>query len=154
MANDYYGAEFTKTREPREMIDVAKNHGRVRIAIDEFEADESVIAATDRIHIARIPSNAVLLPISTLYFDILGTSATVDFGDTEDPNGLATVIDVATAGNASLLEAVDIADYGQRLWELLGYTSDPGGLIDLFLTVVADIVTSGTIKSIIYYVVD
>ena len=154
MAADFYGTEFTKTREPREMIDVAKNHGRVRCSIDEIEADESAIAATDRIHLARIPSNAVLLPTSTLYFDVLGAAATVDFGDAEDPNGLATVIDVANAGNASLLEAVDLADYGKRLWELLGYTSDPGGLIDLFLTVVGDIITTGTIKSIIYYVVD
>lgn len=150
---DFYGTEFTKTREPRDMIDVAKNHGRVRCAIDEIEALDSY-SATDRIFLAKIPSNAVLLPTSTLYFDDLGTAPTLDFGDVVDPNGLATLISAATAGNASLLEAVDIADYGQRLWELLGHTSDPGGQIDLFLTVVGDITTTGTVKSIIFYVVD
>ena len=153
MAVDFYGTEFTKTREPRDMIDVAKNHGRVRIAIDEIEV-AAAYAATDRTHLARIPSNAVLLPTSTLYFDDLGAAPTLDFGDTIDPNGLATLISAATAGDASLLEAVDIANYGQRLWELLGHTSDPGGLIDLFLTIVGDIDAAGTIKSIIYYVVD
>ena len=150
---DYYGTEFTKTREPRDMIDVAKNHGRVRIAIDEIEVAASY-AASDRIFMAKIPSDAVLLPQSTFYFDDLGTAPTLDFGDANDPNGLATVVAVGTAGNSPILEAVDIANYGQRLWELLGYTSDPGGQIDLFFTVVGDIDAAGTLKTVIYYVVD
>jgi len=150
---DYYGTEFTKTREPRDMIDVAKNHGRVRIAIDEIEV-AAAYAATDRIFVAKLPSNAVLLPISTVYFDDLGTAPTLDFGDANDPNGLSTVIDASSAGSSSLLEAVGVEDYGKRLWELLGHSSDPGGLIDLFFTVVGDITAAGTVKTVIYYVVD
>ncbi len=150
---DFYGTEFTKTREPRDMIDVAKNHGRVRIAIDEIES-LAAWAVADRIFLAKIPSNAVLLAESTLYFDDLGTAPTLDFGDAVDPNGLATVISAATAGSASLLEGVDISNYGKRLWEMLGHTSDPGGQIDLFLTIVGDIDAAGTIKSVIFYVVD
>ncbi len=150
---DFYGTEFTKTREPRDMIDVAKNHGRVRCAIDEIEAT-AAMAATDRIFLAKIPSDAVLLPLSTVYFDDLGTAPTLDFGDVNDPNGLSTIIAMGTAGNSSLLDVIGIEDYGTRLWEMLGYTTDPGGQLDLFLTVVGDITAAGTIKSIIYYVLD
>ena len=150
---DFFGTEFTKTREPRDMIPVGKSHGRVRINIDSIEAT-AAMAATDRIFLAKLPSDAVLLPESTLYFDDLGTAPTLDFGDDVDPNGLATLIDASAAGNVSLLEEVDVANYGQRLWELLGHASDPGGQIDLFLTIVGDIDAAGTITSIIFYVVD
>ncbi len=33
---DFYGTEFTKTREPRDMIPVAHWHGRVRVAMYGF----------------------------------------------------------------------------------------------------------------------
>ena len=150
---DFYGTEFTKTREPRDMIPVAHWHGRVRVAMDEIEAT-AAMAIADRIFLAKLPSDCVLLPISTLYFDDLGTAPTLDFGDAVDPNGLASVISAATAGSESLMSVVDIVNYGQRLWELLGHASDPGGQIDLFLTIVGDVDQAGSISSILYYVVD
>ena len=63
---DFFGTEFTKTREPRDMIDVNKWHGRVRISTDTI-ALTAAVAATDRIFMAKLPTRAVIMPISQFH---------------------------------------------------------------------------------------
>lgn len=149
-----YGDEFTKTRPPREFIDVAKQHGRVRSLHDTVE-----ITAGDSIgstyYLAKLPSNCRIEPGSKIYFDAIGTGATLDIGDANSVDALATDIDIAAAGSANVLEAVDIADYGKYLWELLGYEKDPGGQIDLTFTLAGAAATnSGTLTLALLYIVD
>lgn len=146
-----YGNNFTKTRVPKDMVDVSNWHGRVRLMSDVIEVP--ITAANDTISVAKLPSNAVLLPISTVYFDDLDI-ADMDFGGVNDPDGLAAAIDMATAaGNSSLMTAVAIENYGKKLWELLGYTADPKTQLDLFFTV-NDIGAAGSLSTLIYYTVD
>ena len=108
--------------------------GRVRTAIDTVEIVSGDSVAS-RYFFARLPSDAILLPQSEVHFDDAGTSVTLDIGDVNDPDGLATDINIASAaGSSTLLEAVDIANIGKKLWELLGYTADPKTQIDLYAT--------------------
>lgn len=149
-----YGTEFTKTRPPREMIDVAVQHGRVRSLHDtvEITAGDSI---NSKYFLAKVPSNARIEPQSQIHFDAIGTSVTLDIGDANDPDGLATFIDISAAGSSIVLEAVDIEDYGKYLWELLGYSEDPGGQLDLYGTLKgAAAVNTGTLTLALLYIVD
>jgi len=148
-----YSDNYTKAlqNEPREAVDASQWKGRVRLMFDTIET--GITAATDIIYAARLPSRAVILPDSTCYFDDLDVSS-MDFGDSNDPNGLMSAVDMATAaGNASILEAHGIANYGKPLWSLLGYTADPGGELDLYYTV-NDAGVDGTLSTFIYYTID
>lgn len=151
----FYGANYTKTRDgSREMINVANWHGRVRVMSDHIALVAASVGAGDTVYVAKLPSHAVLLPESTFYFDALTGASDVDFGDANDPNGLADAINMTSAGSASAMEQVDIANYGKRLWELLGYSADPGGILNLYLTLNTDLTANGDLTSILYYVVD
>jgi hypothetical protein len=111
-------------------------------------------AINDRLFFARLPSACRILPDSTIYHDGITGLTDVDVGDANDPNGLADAINLSSAGSALVLEQVDLANYGLRLWELLGYTEDPGGQIDLCMTFITEPTGSGDIVVDLRYVID
>ena len=57
------------------------------------------------------------------YWGALGTSVTFSLGDVTYPAGLDSAVAAATAGSATLLSAIAIANYYKPLWQLLGYAS-------------------------------
>lgn len=153
---DRYGVQYTKTRDgSREMILVSKWKGRVRVCSDTYDLVAATVGINDRLFVAKIPSNAVLLPQSSVHFTALGAGAAdVDFGDANDPDNLGDAIDMTAAGTVSLLEQVTVANHGKELWELLGYTTDPRRELDLFLTFKTEPAANGQISTFILYVVD
>lgn len=106
----------------------------------------SAAAANDTIFLGKFPSNTVLDPDGCIcWFDDLGTGVTVDVGDSSNADGLVDGQDVASAaGSFSLLKTVDVANYFKPLWAQLGYTSDPGGLLELYATILGAAAT-GTV---------
>jgi hypothetical protein len=111
----------------------------------------------------RIPSSARIYGISKVYFtDLASTgSPTIDLGIkavnanvTTDADALNVDIDVATAAsNVSWIASV--ANYGKQLWEFSSATADPGGFIDLTITILdAGVNTGGTITSELFYSTD
>jgi len=94
-------------------------------------------------YIGKLPSHAIIDPSSKVFFGAEGGTATFDIGDVNDPDGLATDIDMSSAGSADLLEAVAAADKLDPLWTHLSYATDPGGLLDLYITVATAAVTTG-----------
>ena len=94
------------------IIDSRYHYGRVRSTFDVVETnDDDTISST--YHLARLPSNAVILPSSTIYFDNVGASgATADIGvyavdgnlaNADDVDAINDGIAVATAGSASVV---------------------------------------------------
>lgn len=91
----------------------------------------------------RVPTSARITGASEYAHDDLAStgSPTVDFGFapvdgnfTADDDALNDGIDVATAaGSGKLIK--DHANYGKRVWELLGLSSDPGGFADVTGTI-------------------
>lgn len=149
-----YGDEFTKTRVPREFIEVAKQHGRVRA-----HHDKMVITAADSVgskyYLGKLPSNCRLLPDSKVYFDAIGASATLDIGDADTVDALSTDLDISSAGSAGALDNIAIEEYGQYLWEMLGLSADPGGQIDIIGTLAGAAATNtGDLVVDLRYVVD
>ncbi len=91
----------------------------------------------------RIPSNARISPLSTIYYDDLATSGAptldlgfyaVDSNITSDDDGLNDGLTLATALTYPTRAPVvkDIANSGKQAWEYVnGVTADPGGFFDV-----------------------
>ena len=118
-------------------------------------------SATSTYTMARVPSNARLMAMSTLYFDDLASSGapTLDIGlagsqITDDPDALNDGIDCATAAGSSRM-IKEIADAGKFAWELAGETSDPGGMLEIYVSILdAATNTGGTMTLELVYSVD
>jgi hypothetical protein len=144
-------------------VDSRYHYGRVRSTFDVVETnDDDTISST--YHLARLPSNAVILPSSTIYFDNVGASgATADIGvyavdgnlaNADDVDAINDGIAIATAGSASVIK--DFATSATALWDYVASEeSDPGGLLDIKVALL-DAVTdaAGSIALELYYVVD
>jgi len=102
---------------------------------------------------ARLPSHAIILPQSHIWFSAGGGAATLDVGDVNDPDGLATAISVASAGSSELLEAKAAGAKLARLWEHLGYSEDPGGVLDLYHSIKAATASALTVETSVLWTV-
>lgn len=112
----------------------------------------------------RIPSDARIHGISEIAFDDLASAGapTLDIGlkavqgnITSDDDALNNGIDVATAAGTARVIA-DAANYGKEAWEFVaGQTSDPGGLLDVIITLKdAAANTGGTVTMTLVYSID
>lgn len=91
----------------------------------------------------RLPTSARIHGFSRVAFDDLASSGspTLDFGFkavdanfTTDPDALNDGVDVATAaGTANLIK--DHANYGKKVWEILGLSEDPTGFADVIISI-------------------
>ena len=145
------------------IVDSRYHYGRVRSTFDVVETN-SDDSASSTYHLARLPSNAVILPSSTIYFDnVGGGSTTADIGvyavdgnlaNADDVDAINDGIAIASAGSASVIK--DFATSATALWDYVaGETSDPGGLLDIKVAVLdAAIDAAGSIALELFYVVD
>ena len=144
-------------------VDSRYHYGRVRSTFDVVttNSDDSV---NSTYHLARLPSNAVILPSSTIYFDdVGGSSATADIGvyavdgnlvNADDVDALNDGIAISSAGSASVIK--DFATSATALWDYVASEEvDPGGLLDIKVAVLdAAIDSAGQIALELFYVVD
>lgn len=114
------------------------------------------IAATNGDSIAsiyrlgRLPSSALILPQSALYCPAIAGLTSVSVGldntlGTVLANALVNAVNMAAGGTFPLVSNVSLANYDQRVWQLLGLASDPGALIDVYLTLNAALTASGAL---------
>lgn len=90
----------------------------------------------DQVSLVVVPSNSVLDPLeSVLHFDNLGAGVTLDVGIAGATGALFAGHAASAAGSVSLFKSKDIADWFKPLWQLLGLPKDPGGNIELLVTV-------------------
>lgn len=85
----------------------------------------------DSISLAKLKSTALISESSAIWFDAFGTGVQLNIGDINYPTGLASALAIASAGNANLWKGFAAADMGYPLWQALGYSADPGGIIEL-----------------------
>jgi hypothetical protein len=112
----------------------------------------------------RIPANARIKRGSIIQFDDLAStgSPTLDIGFkavdaniTTDVDALNDGIDCFTAaGSAAMVK--DHANWGKQAWEYVnGQTSNPGGFLDLIVTILdAATNTGGTLSATLIFEVD
>tara|TARA_R100000152_G_C6772349_1_gene199208 strand:+ start:1317 stop:1814 length:498 start_codon:yes stop_codon:yes gene_type:complete len=144
-------------------VDSRHHYGRVRSTFDVVttNSDDSV---NSTYHLARLPSNAVILPSSTIYFDDVGGSgAKCDIGvyavdgnlvNSDDPDAINDGIAISSAGSASVIK--DFATTATALWDYVASEEvDPGGLLDIKVVITdAAVDSAGQIALELLYVVD
>lgn len=133
----YYGAKvgaIVNSLQSTPLVAAAYKGGQEYVLVRDTVELETAFAQDDLISLGKFHSDVVINPdTSTVWFDDLGTSITMDIGSAAAENALVAAQDVATAaGSCSLYKSVDIANYHKPLWQVLGLSSDPGGFIELF----------------------
>jgi hypothetical protein len=143
---------------PQSMNDVANLHGVLRVAQGTLVVAAGDSDDNDILHLAPIPSNATV-PSIFLGSDTLGGSCTLNVGIY---TSAGVVVDedlfasaVADAGALADVrhEASNINTCGQKMFELAGATTDPGGYYYISATMQAAGGTEGDLSFIIHYVV-
>ena len=127
-------------------------HGSVELAAGDSTDDDIVM-------LAPIPSNAAV-PTLFIGSDTFGGSCTFNVGIytsagvVKDEDVFATSVADAAAMADVRYEAADLNTGSQKLRELAGDTSDPGGYYYIAITFNATGGTAGTLNWNISYVVD
>lgn len=125
----------------------------------------STDSATSIYNVGYIPTNAVIDPSSVVYgTGITGlTSMSCGFGANPQPAqpvigtwaaqpaALVSAQDWHTAGSFSLVQAISSANYAQQVYQLLGLSLDPGGVVSVFCTVNNGPSASGTLTFMLKY---
>jgi hypothetical protein len=135
-----------------------------RVVIENATLEVAAAASTASLYVMhRVPSSARIYGLSTVYFDDLAStgSPTIDFGIkavganlTTDADAFRADVDVFTAASSQRLIG-DIANYGKQVWEFSSATSDPGGMVDITITILdAATNTGGTITSELVFSTD
>jgi hypothetical protein len=149
---------------------VARYGGRQRIITGNFEVATTDIDSGDLIVLARLPATSTIQSILLSNDDLDGgTALDMDLG-IFDENGTVldqdyfaiAVVQLATAtaapGAQLLHEAATGPErVGDRLWEMAGVATDPGGVMyDIVITIVDGAATAqaGTIGYEIRYTID
>lgn len=144
---------------PPTLNDVAELGGRVRIAQGTVEVAAGDSDDDDIVMLAPVPSNATV-PHLYIGSDTLGGSCTFNVGIytsagvVKDEDVFATAVADAAALADVRHEVADISTCGQKMYELAGDSTDPGGYYYVAATMAAAGGTLGTMSFIIHYVVD
>ena len=144
---------------PQVLNDAAELHGVLRVAAGTAELLAGDSTDNDVVLLAPISSKAT---ISQLFVgsDTLGGSCTFNVGvhnfdgTVADEDCFATAVADAAAMTDVRNEAATINTVGQKLWEIAGLSSDPGGLLYVSITFAATGGTAGTLSWNISYAVN
>lgn len=153
---DVFSDIYPSRSVPETLVNSARKGGRVRAATANLTLP-ATIAAGDKGFVLPLPSHCRLLPESTVYWSAGLTGLNdVNFGDANSEDALINGSDWITggAGNVSAIAAITPDNYGQRLYEMLGYTSDPRSELRLYFTFVPELTGSGWAVADLRYVID
>lgn len=137
----------------------AELHGVLRTANGTVELAAGDSDNDDIVMLAPIPSNA---SVTSLFIgsDTLGGSCTFNVGiyttdgTVKDEDVFATAVADAAAMTDVRFEAANIDTAGQKMYELAGDSTDPGGYYYIAATMAAAGGTAGTMSWNITYVVN
>ena len=144
---------------PQVANNAAELHGVLRTANGTVELAAGDSDNDDIVMLAPIPSNA---SVTNLFIgsDTLGGSCTFNVGiyttdgTVKDEDVFATAVADAGAMTDVRFEAANIDTAGQKMYELAGDSSDPGGYYYIAATMSAAGGTAGTMSWNISYVVN
>ena len=144
---------------PQVANNAAELHGVLRTANGTVELAAGDSDNDDIVMLAPIPSNA---SVTSLFIgsDTLGGSCTFNVGiyttdgTVKDEDVFATAVADAGAMTDVRFEAANIDTAGQKMYELAGDSTDPGGYYYIAATMAAEGGTAGTMSWNITYVVN
>ncbi len=171
-----YVSTSTKTSyatmvEPLAVTDSRFSYGKMRVSVDTVTTNNDD-SANSTFHLARIPSNAIILPTSTIYWDDLASSGsptldvglwatkenwnaiTAELSAGYDVDALTNGLDCTSASSASL-----ISDHTAGIlpaWDhMASVSADPGGMLDIKVSILdAAINIAAQVTLCVHYVVE
>ena len=144
---------------PPVLNNAAELAGVVRTAHGSVELAAGDSTDNDIVMLAPIPSNAAIAQLF-VGADELGGSCQYNVGiyktdgTVKDEDAFATAVDVPAALADLRFEAADLNTGSQKLWELAGDSTDPGGYYYIAVTFSATGGTAGTMCWNINYIVN
>lgn len=149
---DFYATEYPQDQSTGH-ISSKYTAGRVRHhgASIVVAGDET---AEDRVYCGALPSNCVLLPISSIFVTALTASVADIGGDAVGKDKIVDGLSTATAGQKALFSGtngVGPSLLNKPLWQVLGFSADPGGMIDIWLTWKTAPTAAGTALLSLFY---
>ena len=164
-------ASYATLVEPIAVLDSRFSYGKLRVSVDTVTPG-TTDAAGSTYHLARIPSNAIILPTSTIYWDDLDNTndamlnvglwatkenwnaITAELTAGYDVDALTNGLDCTSASSASL-----ISDHTAGIlpaWDhMASVTADPGGMLDIKVSILdAAINNAAEITLCVHYVVE
>jgi hypothetical protein len=152
----YYGRS-RKDPSSISLADTIQAEGRMQVAASGPVALANGDSINTRVYLGKIGSQMIIDPTSTIYHEAIGAGALAKVGFEKDGsstiNGsdrsatLGTGLDISAAGSKSGVAAVATANLGQKVYELLGYTRDPGVEFDIVLTLTGAAAAAGKISA-------
>jgi len=144
---------------PQVLNDAAELHGVLRTACGTVELAAGDSTDNDVVLLAPLPSKST---INQLYVgsDDFGGSCTFNVGvhnydgTVADEDCFATLVADDAAMADVRHEVATINTVGQKLWEIAGLSSDPGGLLYVSITFAATGGTAGTLSWNVSYAVN
>lgn len=146
---------------PREALPAGLIGGRVRALVDTVEVTAGASTGSTYV-LARVPAAAYPLPASRLHWDDMAASGSpvlqvglVGSQITDDPDAFRTGLDASSAGiGVGLLSSVTLA--GRAFWQFAANTTvNPGGELDLVVTLGGDpALAGGSLSLELYYALD
>ena len=98
--------------------------------------------------LASLPSDCIL--DSRTFFKVDDTGfAAIRIGTLSDPEALVAQLKSAEAVARPIADGD--ANHGLPLWEVLGLSADPGGVIDIYQHAIANATGAGTLKGAFHY---
>ena len=144
---------------PPVLNDAAELHGVVRVASGTVELLAGDSTDDDVVLLAPISSKATIQSL-LIGSDSLGGSCTFNVGvhnydgTVGDEDAFATLVADEAVMTEVRHEEATINTVGQKLWELAGLSSDPGGMLYVSITFAATGGTAGTLSWDITYAVN
>lgn len=131
--------------------------GRVRAINSGAVSVASGASIASKVYFGKIASNAVpLCGLSTLKFGALTSVTDFDIGLEKDgatisANLFTDGLDIHAAGAADPLANVALANWGKRVWELLGLATDPGCEYDIVGTLNVAATATASVALLLLY---
>ncbi len=132
--------------------------GRKRFAYGEVTTTETTGSNGSTYRMVRVPAHAYLISVKvrsdgTLNFtDADVGAASVSNASLLDDNSLANASSVTSTSGAETLTGVEGAP--RQAWTYTGASKNPGGEIDLMVSLDADATAAGKLQMLVEYVVD
>lgn len=151
-----YGASY---KDPSSVFlpNAAFSEGQIRAAISGTIAVANGDSIASKHYLGKVPSNAIILPHSTLYHGAITSLNDYDIGleldgTVIDADLLADGIDLSSAGSKSVVAALTVAaGIGRQLWQIAGASVDPGAEYDIVGVMKAAATAAANLEAFIYY---
>jgi len=132
-------------------INAVFGEGRVRSICSQITLTNGD-SATSQYFVGKVPSNAILLRQSSFDAEAIAGNTAFSLGFAGALTALVNALNAAAGSIATTaMSAVTAPNVNKFAWQLAGFTSDPGGTLDIIASTAAAITATATMTFNLQY---